>query len=71
MSKARTFNMRSVDTIINEMKLLSQLKHPFIVNMNYAFQEKESLYLVSDFMVGGDLRYHLNLRVRKFSERQS
>ena len=32
MSKARVMNMRSVDTVMNEMKLLSQLRHPFIVN---------------------------------------
>jgi len=53
------------------MKLLSQLKHPFIVNMAYAFQEREHLYLATDYMVGGDLRYHMNLRKKKFTERQA
>eukprot|EP00347_Sterkiella_histriomuscorum_P007044 403350463 len=71
MNKAKIYNLRSADTVINEMKLLGTLKHPFIVNMNYAFSEKEYLYLVTDFMVGGDLKYHLKRRRRKFTERQS
>lgn len=38
--------------------------------MQYAFQEQENLYLVSDFMPGGDLRYHLNTK-KRFTEKQS
>ena len=55
MDKSEIYNKRCVDTVMNEMKLLSTLKHPFIVNMQYAFQERESLYIVTDFMPGGDL----------------
>lgn len=39
------------------------MRHPFLVNIEYAFQDKESLYLVTDFMPGGDLRYHLGKRI--------
>ena len=38
--------------------------------MNYAFDDRENLYLVIDYMSGGDLRYHL-ARNRKFSEYQT
>ena len=31
--------------------------------MQYAFQDKEHIYLVSDLMKGGDLRYHIGKRV--------
>ena len=51
---------------MNERTLLSRLKHPFIVNMTYAFQDKENLYLIMDFLNGGDLRYHIGIR-RRFS----
>ena len=37
MSKARIVNKKSVQSIINEKQLLSQLKHPFLINMFYAF----------------------------------
>jgi len=59
MSKALVITKRSVNSVMNERKLLSFIKHPFIVNMQYAFQDKENLYLVMDMMTGGDLRYHL------------
>lgn len=38
--------------------------------MNYAFQDRENLYLAMDLMSGGDLRYHIN-RIKIFSEEQS
>jgi len=37
---------------------LAQLRHPFLVNMIYAFQDRDNLYLIMDLMPGGDLRYH-------------
>lgn len=39
----------------------------FIVNMHYAFQDKEYIYLIMDYLGGGDLRYHI-IRNYKFSE---
>jgi hypothetical protein len=33
MSKARILAKRSVNSIMNEKKLLTLLKHPFLVNM--------------------------------------
>ena len=70
MSKARIITKRSVNSVMNERKLLAMLKHPFLVNMIYAFQDKENLYLFSDLMNGGDLRYHIGKR-RKFTEEET
>ncbi len=36
----------------------------FLVNMHYAFQDRENLYMVLDLMTGGDLRYHIGRRKR-------
>ena len=70
MLKTRIISKNSVNSVINERKLLAVLKHPFIVNMQYAFQDRENLYLVMDLMTGGDLRYHLNVN-KRFSEVQT
>ncbi|CAG9315385.1 unnamed protein product [Blepharisma stoltei] len=70
MSKARILAKKSVNSVLNERQLLATLKHMFIVNMQYAFQDKENIYLVMDLMPGGDLRYHLG-RQKKFTEAQS
>lgn len=59
MSKTKVISKKSVASVINERRLLSQLKHKFIVNMHYAFQDRDNLYLAMDLMRGGDLRYHL------------
>ena len=60
MSKAKIIYKNSGKSVLMERKILSQMYHPFIVNMYYSFQDNESLYLVLDLMNGGDLRYHLN-----------
>ena len=59
MDKVRIVSKRSVHSVINERSILETLKNPFIVNMCFAFQDRENLYLVMDMMTGGDLRYHI------------
>jgi serine/threonine protein kinase len=44
-----------------------KLSNSFLVNMHFAFQDRENLYLVIDLMSGGDLRYHM-AKHRKFTE---
>ena len=70
MSKARIITKRSVTSVMSEKKLLEKLQHPFLVNINYAFQDRETLYLVSDLLTGGDLRYHIGKR-RRFNETET
>ncbi len=70
MSKARIVHKRSVHSVLNERKLLAQLHHPFLVNMSYAFQDRENLFLALDLLLGGDLRYHMNKR-RFFTEEEA
>jgi serine/threonine protein kinase len=70
MSKARILGKRSVTSVMNERKLLNRLKHPFLVNMCYAFQDRANLYLVMDYLNGGDLRYHIGIR-HKFTEQET
>lgn len=53
---------KSVQSVMNEKVLLSTLNSPFIVNMHYAFQDRDTLYLVLDLLEGGDLRHHLSTR---------
>ena len=70
MSKVKIIDKKSIKSINSERELLSELYSPFIVNMHYAFQDKEYLYLVMDLLPGGDLRYHISIH-KKFSEEQT
>ena len=50
--------------------LAGGIKHPFVVKLNFAFQTPGpagKLYMVMDYVPGGDLYYHLRRR-RRFSE---
>ncbi len=42
-----------------ERVLLEKLKHPFIVRLNYAFQDSKRLYFLTEFLQGGELFFHL------------
>lgn len=69
MSKAKATEKNSIKMIQNELLLLKHIRHPFLINMHYAFQSREYLYIILDYMSGGDLRYHI-CRQRTFTEQQ-
>ena len=43
-----------------ERNLMVKIKCPFIVNIKSAFQDEKYLYIVSDFMQGGDMYFHMH-----------
>ena len=63
----RVIAKRSVHSVMNEKELLSLIRNPFLINMVFAFQDRENLCLIMDLMNGGDLRYHIG-RSKRFSE---
>ena len=72
MSKAKIISKRSEDNIMSEKNILSRINHPFIVNMHFSFQDCDNLYLIMDYLSGGDLRYHLSHRKSSlFNENQT
>lgn len=46
-----------------ERDILAQIKHPFIVDLKYAFQTEGKLYLILQFLRGGDLFGRLSKEV--------
>lgn len=59
INKAKCIKMRAVENIISERRLLESIDYPLIVNLRYAFQDDENLFMILDLMLGGDLRFHL------------
>ncbi|KAJ3374714.1 hypothetical protein GGF31_006611 [Allomyces arbusculus] len=70
INKEQCIKKRAYRNIFRERTLLENLEHPFIVNLRYAFQDDENMFMVLDLMLGGDLRFHLN-RMGKFTERMA
>ncbi|KAK1136085.1 hypothetical protein K0M31_000654 [Melipona bicolor] len=57
----------ALKNVAREVEILSQLEHPCLVNLWFSFQDEEDLFMVSDLLLGGDLRYHIQQEV-VFSE---
>lgn len=55
-----TIQKRLVDQTNTERQILEKVnKHPFVVKLFYAFQDKERLYLILEYGMGGELFHHL------------
>ncbi len=71
MRKGKIIEKNRVKYIKCERDILSKINHPFIVNMYYAFQDDDYLYLVMDLLTGGDLRYHFSRYNKRFTEEET
>jgi serine/threonine protein kinase len=59
IKKARVVEGNMVESTKNEQSILKSVRHPYIVGLHYAFQTWDTLYLVLDFLAGGELFFHL------------
>ena len=50
-----------------ERRILQEVRHPFLVHIVFAFQTDDKLYMVLEYMGGGEL-FHWLKKKRKFSE---
>ena len=57
--KEKVILLDQIKNTLTERKILENSKHPFISKLNFAFQDEEKLYLLTDFMPGGDLMHKL------------
>ncbi len=53
-----------------EKDILFNIEHPFIVNMEYVFQNEFRIYFLMNFIKGGELFRHL-VKVKRFKEDQA
>jgi serine/threonine-protein kinase Psk1 len=53
---------RRIESTMSERSILELVnRHPFIVNLYYAFQDHEKLYLILEYASGGELFRHLEM----------
>ena len=53
--------------IKTERRIMEMINHPFIIKLEYAFQNKHKLYLLTKFCPGGELFYHMQ-KIQRFNE---
>merc|ERR1719354_721029 len=59
LRKEEIIKLRQVEHTINEKLILEQLDHPFLVNSLGTFQDSNNLYLVLEYIQGGELFTYL------------
>ena len=65
--KEHVIRSRKVRQTKAERNIMTQIRHPFLMFLHWAFQSDGKLYLVMDYLPGGDLFYHL-VREKRFTE---
>ncbi|KAJ6237716.1 non-specific serine/threonine protein kinase [Anaeramoeba flamelloides] len=59
LNKGDIYRRKQVDHTRTEQLILSTISHPFIVTLHYSFQTEKQLYIVLDYVKGGELFFHL------------
>jgi serine/threonine protein kinase len=52
------------ESVKDELRIHRKIDHPFIAHLHFAFMTKKKLYLVMDYVSGGDLFFHLQQQTR-------
>ena len=55
LKKQQVYKMKQVEHTNDERKMLQKVKHPFLITLWGTFQDSKNLYMVMDFIEGGEL----------------
>lgn len=55
LKKAQVVRMKQIEHTNDERKMLQRVKHPFLITLWGTFQDSKNLYMVMDFIEGGEL----------------
>jgi len=55
LKKQQVVKMKQVEHTNDERKMLQRVKHPFLITLWGTFQDSKNLYMVMDFVEGGEL----------------
>lgn len=59
LKKSEVIYLKQVEHVKTEKRILQEISHPFIVNLMGAFQDPLNLYLMMEYIIGGEFFSHL------------
>lgn len=59
MRITEVIRLKQIEHVKNEKEILAQISHPFIVNMMWAYHDNTYLYMLLEFVPGGELFSYL------------
>eukprot|EP00596_Hydrurales_sp_CCMP1899_P003551 CAMPEP_0119044698 /NCGR_PEP_ID=MMETSP1177-20130426/33696_1 /TAXON_ID=2985 /ORGANISM="Ochromonas sp, Strain CCMP1899" /LENGTH=813 /DNA_ID=CAMNT_0007015211 /DNA_START=211 /DNA_END=2649 /DNA_ORIENTATION=- len=62
ISKKLLTKKNHISYMKSERDILTKVDHPFVVSLWFAFQSEKKIFLVMDFLAGGELFFHLKRR---------
>ncbi|ORZ30315.1 camp-dependent protein kinase [Catenaria anguillulae PL171] len=66
LKKAEVVKHKQVEHTLNEKNILEQIDHPFLVSLHSSFQDSANLYMIMEYVTGGELFTYLR-RSQRFS----
>ncbi|XP_023221005.1 serine/threonine-protein kinase greatwall-like, partial [Centruroides sculpturatus] len=61
MKKSEMINKNMVNQVLAERDALAISRSPYVVHLFYSLQSKQNIYLIMEYMIGGDVKSLLNI----------